>query len=475
MKITVQRRLGVAVAALVLLGGCASADLTRTLASVDAETASISGGGLQLSRNAEDRATARQEADRLLAAELDQQRAVQLALANSPALQSLLAGSLAGVAEAAQGGRIANPVFAFERVRLGDELEIGRLLSFGLLDLLTLPQRKRLADRRIEAARLQLAGEVVDQVTAVRQAWVRAVAAGERLVYARQVMENAETAAELARRMEAAGNFNRLARARHQLFYANATTQLALAMHQQTASRETLIRLLGLDDGQAERLRLPSRLPGLPDAPLAPQVVGDQGTRGRLDLRLARAELDAAASAQGLNLVTGFTDVEFGLRRDTVFDNADGDRATARGWELELRLPLFDWGDQQRAAMNARTLAAATALEATARAAGSQLRESYSAYRTAHDTARHYRDEILPLHQTIAEENLLRYNGMLIGIFELLAESRAQIAAVGEAIAAGEQHALAAVALQASLIGKPVGTARLDIGAPAAAGPGGGH
>ena len=33
------------------------------------------------------------------------------------------------------GGRIANPIFSFERMVAGDELELGPCLSFGLLDL----------------------------------------------------------------------------------------------------------------------------------------------------------------------------------------------------------------------------------------------------------------------------------------------------------------------------------------------------
>ena len=58
------------------------------------------------------------------------------------------------------------------------------------------------------------------------------------------------------------------------------------------------------------------------------------------------------------------------------------------------------------------------------------MREAYHAYRAAYDIARHYRDEIVPLRKRIADENLLRYNGMLIGVFELLADARAQIASV---------------------------------------------
>ncbi len=63
-----------------------------------------------------------------------------------------------------------------------------------------------------------MAGAVVDQVAAAKQAWVRAVAAREVETYAVQVKEAAEASAELARRMQAVGNFNKLQAARQHLF-----------------------------------------------------------------------------------------------------------------------------------------------------------------------------------------------------------------------------------------------------------------
>jgi hypothetical protein len=75
--------------------------------------------------------------------------------------------------------------------------------------------------------------------------------------------------------------------------------------------------------------------------------------------------------------------------------------------------------------MQALHRAAETAINAR-----SEVREAYGAYRSAYDIARHHRDEIVPLRQRIAEENVLRYNGMLIGVFELLADARSQIASV---------------------------------------------
>ena len=438
-----------------LLSGCTSVSLEKNLERVNAETAAFAGGPLSLARDPTEHMQRQQAATKLLRAPVGQPEAVQLALVNSPALQALLAQGWAQSADAAQAGRIANPVFSFERMVAGDSLELGRSLSWGLLDVLTLPARHNMAQRRIEQAQLRLAGDVVDHLTQVRQAWVRAVAAQQLHHYAQQVLENAQASAELARRMQAVGNFNRLSRAREQAFYADAATRLAAAQHQATSSREVLVRWLGLDAAQAAMLQLPARLPDLPQQALAPAVVAATASKARLDIRLAQSALDEASKAQGINQVTSLTDIELTARRNTHFDDAAGNRSTARGYEISVRLPIFDWGTMQRDAWNARTLAAAHQLEAALRAAGSGLRESYSAYRTAHDIARHYRDEVIPLRKVISDENQLRYNGMMIGVFELLADARDQVNTVMAAINAEQQFWLADAALQAAMMGRP--------------------
>ncbi|CAN7317007.1 TolC family protein [Variovorax sp. LjRoot84] len=437
------------------LAGCASVGIDDALKETNSSASQFTGGKLELSRTREQREARTALSEELLGKPLSQDDAVRLALANSPAVQALIAQSWADIAAANQTSRLTNPVFSFERVRLGDELEIGRLLSFGLVDLILLPQRLSISRSQAAQAQVQLSGTVVDQVTQVRQAWVRAVAAQQSLQYAEQVKESAEASAELARRMQLVGNFSKLQRARQQVFYADATTQLASARHAATAAREELVRALGLDDAQAAKLKLPERLPDLPKAPREARDVAATASEQRLDVQQARAQLDVAGKSQGINLLSTFIDVEAGIRRDTVFDNAAGTRGTRRGFELDIRLPLFDWGSAQRNALNAQALAAANRYDATVRGATSQLREGYSAYRTAYDIARHYRDEIVPLRQAMADENVLRYNGMLIGVFELLAEARDQIASVNNAINAQQQFWLADAALAASVIGKP--------------------
>jgi outer membrane protein TolC len=446
----------VLIALATLLVSCASVDIDQALDESNRAAPAFTQGKAELSRTDSQQAARARLSDQLLAKPMAMDEAVQLALANSPNFQALLAQGWADLAAANQAGRIANPVFTFERMRFGEELELGRLLSIRLLDLLTLPQRQAISRNQQAQVKLQLTATVVDQVSQVRQAWTRAVAAQQTLAYAQQVNKAAEASAELARRMEQVGNFTKLQRARQHAFYADATAQLATAQHSAIAAREELVRALGLDDAQAARLALPERLPDLPKQARAAAEISSAAMQQRLDWQIARLQLEVAGKSQGLNLLNSLVDVELGGRHDTVFDNASGQRTNRNGYELAIRLPLFDWGGAGRASMNAQSLAAANRYESVVRSATSQLRESYSAYRTTYDLAKHYRDEIVPLRKTMSEENVLRYNGMLIGVFELLADTRDQIASVIASINAQQQFWLADAAMSATLIGKPI-------------------
>ncbi|MFZ2739328.1 MAG: TolC family protein [Burkholderiaceae bacterium] len=453
------RMSGVSLASLVMLAGCASVNFEQSLANTNREANSFTQGQLSLAQTPDQRIEMARLAQDILSKPVAQGDAVRLALLNSPGVQTLLAQNWADATRAAQTGRIANPLLTLDRLRRVDELELGRLLSFGLLDLLSLPQRMQISHGLMAQQQLSLTSQVIDQITQVRQAWVKAVAAQQSLNYAAQVNDAAQVSSELAKRMQAAGNFNKLQRARQQAFYADAATQWAGAQHAASSKREELVRLLGLSESQADALVLPERLPDLPSLPRSTSVVSQLASKGRLDIRLAHAEFETQTKAQGLKLLTSLTDIELGVRRDTVFDNAAGTSNARRGYEISVRLPIFDWGGHQRDAMNAQTLAAGYRLEDSLRKASSNLRESYSAYRTAFDLSKHYRDEVVPLRKTISEENLLRYNGMLIGVFELLVDTRDQINTVRSAIAAEQQFWLADAALQASIMGKPTPTA----------------
>lgn len=413
-----------------------------------------------------DRAAAEQRVAALLAQPLGLDDAVQLALLNHRGLQAAFEDLAISEADLVQAGRLPNPGFSIARLTRGHEVEIERGLHFSLGRLLALPLAREAESRRFAQAQGAAAQRVLAHAADVRQAWVHAVAAEQSVRYAEQVMGSAEASAELARRLLQAGNFNRLQQAREQGFYADAALGLARAQQARTAARERLTRLLGLWGAQTD-FRLPERLPDLPPTVPDRPDIEREALAQRLDVQGAKLMVEQTAKQLGLTRTTRFVNVlELGYAR-----NSSNEAPVQRGWEIGFELPLFDWGDGRVARAEGVYRQALHRAAEVAIDARSEVREAYARYRHAHDIARHHRDELLPLRQRITEENLLRYNGMLIGVFELLADARAQVAGVNAAIEAERDFWLAEAELQRVLIGRPAAGGMPGTGtAPAAAG-----
>ena len=446
-----------AAAALALLAACAAPAINDNIAA--AHAAVTTHGGIDFAWLTTDAARTQAQADvaRTLQQPLVEDDTVRIALSHSAALQALLFDRAAASADATQSARLPNPVFAFERLASGgasSPVELTRALTIPLLDVLLLPARMRQADSAQQRLRLQLTVDVLRAAGDARRAWVDAVAAGQAARYAEQVRDAAEAAGELARRLEAAGNFSALQRAREEAFAADALTGLARARRAQRGTRETLVRALGLDARQAAALQLPDHLPDLPDLP-ATLPAGDPALQSaldqRLDLRLARARLAELARTQGLTRVTGTVDgLELGAERRTR-----AGQPRELGLTLSVPLPLFDTGDAARAGADARYDAALARTAALAVDAASQLRAADGDRRDSHALALQFRDRLVPLQATIVGQNLLRYNGMLASAFELLADAREQARTVQQAIAAQRDFWLADAAFQAATLGVP--------------------
>ncbi|MEW6462497.1 MAG: TolC family protein [Pseudomonadota bacterium] len=386
----------------------------------------------------------------LLAEPLNLDAAVQLALLNNRGLQAAFDELGIGEAERVQAGRLPNPGFSYGRLEKGREVEYERGLHLNLARLIALPMTSRLEGRRFEQLQRRTSLAVVELASETRKAWYQAVAAEEGLVYARQVLDAAEAGAELARRLAAVGNFSKLQQAEQQGFYAEAGIAVLRAEQARVASRERLTRLLGLW-GEQIAYRLPERLPPLPDAADELPEVERLAMNQRQDIQAMRLDVERLAQNLGLTRTTRFVNVlELG-----VVNNRSNEEPTQRGYEISVELPLFDWSGAKVARAEAQYRQALNQAAETAINARSQVREAYQAYRNAFELARHYRVEVLPLRQRMAEENLLRYNGMFISTFELLADARRQVQAVDGYLQAQRDFWLARADLDMALLGTP--------------------
>ena len=439
-------RLTIIAAASLLLAGCASFSPDGGFGKVSQLTQERTGQSVALQRSPEDAQTAQNRVAELLQAALTADAAVEVALLNNRGLQAKFGDLGIAESELVRAGRLKNPSLSFGRMSGGGGVEIERTVLFDILGLLTMPMAKEVGQQRFEQAQYQAAYDAVSLAGDVRRAYFDAVAAQELAKFYEQVKETADVSNELAKRMLQAGNFNKLAQMREQAFYADATAQLARAQHQAAAQREKLIRLLGLY-GEQLNFRLPQRLPELPKQVIEPQNAEQTAMDKRLDVQMAKRAAEATAKSLHLTNATRMVNV-----LDVAYKNkSESGAPRANGYEIELELPLFDFGSTRAARAQATYMQAVNRTAEVAVNARSEVREAYSAYRTAYDLAQHYRDEVVPLRKRISEENLLRYNGMLIGVFELLADAREQVAGVTGYVQALRDFWVAETNLQTAL------------------------
>lgn len=460
------RRSAVAVALFTLfLSGCATFSADGGLDNVSSLTNERTGQSVKLSKPTADANTPSDAVKALLEKPLTPDTAVQIALQNNKGLQVSLAELGVAEADLVQASRMRNPSFSFGRMRGGEDVEIERSVMFDLIGIVTMPIRSRIEGRRFEQAKLQAASQAVQLAADTRQAYFNAVAAQQNVKYMEQVQEAANAGAELSQRLARVGNVSKLDQAREQVFYADATAQVARARHNATAAREQLTRLLGLW-GANIAFKLPDRLPDLPKAPRDIANIEQLAMEQRLDVQMAKRDAHATASALGLTKATRFINV-----LDAGYTNMSETGAPrANGYEIELELPLFDWSGARTARAEAMYMQSVHRTADLAIRARSQVREAYSAYRTTYDLARHYQNEVVPLRKKISDEVLLRYNGMLASVFELLTDARDQVSSVNTAIEAQRDFWIAETALQAAINGTGGSNVEIRSAAPAEAG-----
>ena len=266
------------------------------------------------------------------------------------------------------------------------------------------------------------------------------------LQYTEQVYSTTEAGAELARRMYQAGNFNKLAYLREQSLLSEAALNLVKARHNAYSSKERLRQQLGLWQ-ETPDVQLPEQLPALPKQPLSWHSIAETAMAKRFDIRLAKLQLEHIAENAGLTKATRFIDafeVEFG---GSVQHSDD------RHYAMVLELPIFDFGHYRLKKAEYQYKQAFHQAYVTGINARAELKQRFAGYQAAFDIAKHYQQAMLPIQQQIAAENQLRYNGMFIGVFELIADARNHVNTVSAFVSASRDFWLARSQLDFAMLG----------------------
>jgi outer membrane protein TolC len=406
--------------------------------------------------SAEQNRRARERVQALLSESLSEDAAVQVTLLNNRGLQAAYNDLGISEAEYVQASLPPNPAIIVGRTfGTGGFVDAGFQLVGNLLAMVTLPRRTEIAKREFEEARYRTVATTLSLSVDARRAYVRAVAAQQRLALLEQARESADASARMMKQLGETGAANKLDQGRVAAFYAELSAQVAQARLSVHREREALNRMLGVWGGDLE-YKLPPRLPPLPEAPEPLGDVEVEAMRRRVDLIILRYEIVTLAKSIGfVNATRYLSFLELGGSYLNEVDTKESGEQTSRnfyGLSLGIVIPIFDTGEARVSSARETYMRAVNRLAERSVNARSEARIAYATYRASYDIARYYQTRIVPLRRQNSAEALLRYNGMLIDVFELLIEERERITANIASLEALRDYYLADADLQAALI-----------------------
>ncbi len=181
---------------------------------------------------------------------------------------------------------------------------------------------------------------------------------------------------------------------------------------------------MGASDGQMQ-WTIASRLRDLPPSDYALACLESAALNLRADLVAARLEIDRLAQSLGMvrfNPLASDVTVGANVEKET-------DGALSSGPSISLPVPLFNQGQSAIAAAQARLRQSQRHYQAMAVEVRSEVRHARNRMAADRILAERYASVILPARHQIVEQSQLQYNGMLLGIFQLLEARQGEIEA----------------------------------------------
>ncbi len=431
-------------------------------ASVASKTAIATGKQTAWIQNQDQARSAAAEVKSLLARKkvLYAETAVQIALLNNKGLQAAYADLGDSAADAWQTTMLINPTASIGTTGMGTpELEafktIEGMITTNILALATRNRGMAIADTRFRQAQLTAAIRTLQVAADTRRAWISAVAAWENVGQLQRAQAAADAASELAEKLGETGAMTKGAQAREHVFVAELAGETAKARLAARLAKEELTRLMGLWGSDLD-YQVPNSLPPLPKAVIRRDTIEAEALKNRIDLQVAKLDLEATARSYGLTETTRYvSDLEIltGFETEREVEDKEKKTRTTAQVELEFVIPIFDTGKAKMRKAELAYMRAANQLAEKAVNVRSEARSAYEAYRSNYDIARHYRNNVVPLRTKVEEQSLLTYNGMITNTFELLTDTRDKINSILLSVNAKRDFWLAEASLAPAIYG----------------------
>jgi len=443
----------------VLMAGC-HVSPRGAFSDVESTVGRASGKRVSWIRSGQEAAAAHGAVQTLLSRPLTADSSAQIALLNNRDLQAQFEEIGISYADYIQAGLPRNPSITADYLFSRQGPTTTASVAEDIISLLLLPARKKVAAAQLETTKKRIASEVLGLVAETKTAFYMLQARQQLLGRLKLIVETNQAGAEIAKRQHDAGNNTDLDLANQAALYDQSRIDVAQAEAQIRSERERLNRLMGVW-GQDTKWTIGDSLPPIPGQEISTNKLEQIAVTQRLDLAMARANVDAIGRELALKSATRFTPVRIDLGPE--HDKEPGS-AHRHGPTVTLELPVFDFQQAAIARSEAQWRQAVNELQALAVNARSEIREARDLVLANRELANYYGKILLPQRLQIVNQTQLQLNAMQVGPLDLLQAKERELDTERSYIDTWRDYWIAHTELERALWGGTGGGARAPEG-----------
>ena len=423
------------------LSGCSGvsdmsfAFIDKDFSEVSTSTKEIVGYEVKFLRDESERQRLSDIIDDLTGAKsVDMDTAVKIAILNNKDVQNSLADVGIAAIKKSRSTSPQNPKFSVGVLGIGSA-ELGAykaletLIHVDVSNAINKNRTEVIAHKELQQAKLAAVLNVLRVTEKTKKSWINSVYAFETLELIKNAKETADASAELAEKLGQTGAITKAEQAKHFVFDAALSADLAKAEVLSRNAKLELAQVLGLANLD-EGFFVPDVLPKLPAEQTLLTDNMNKITEDRLDLKIMRQELEMAAEVLGIaanNSVLSNMELVIGLEKEREKHEGQIKSEITPSAEFEFTIPIFKYGKRKRKEAEFNYLKIANDFSKNALDAKAEIKSVRNTLQASYYVARQYEDHIVPLRRTIEEEALLSYNGMITSTFELILAVRERL------------------------------------------------
>lgn len=335
---------------------------------------------------------------------LSRQQAVRLALTNDPRIQSALAKVRAAEADANQARLLPNPILTIDArwpLQSGSNFAIEPSLSMDLIAILQKPNLISAADQRLRAAAAAALVSVLDTIEEVENAYTSVRTLDNEIAISERRIERLQRLRDLSRKRLQAGEATRLDVLTFDSQWMQSRLDLSDLRLQRDQQRLTLAKLLNQPRSDANWTLQPWEAPAV--RALAPESVWiEAALRNRPEVTARVWELRALGADLRLTTLSPLQGGELGA-------HGEKDPVWRLGPVWTTPVPIFDWGQAQRAKVRAQIVAARHDLAEQQLEIVQDVRTSYLGYVQSAAQLAYAQGQILPVQRQQLDQAQLAY------------------------------------------------------------------